>query len=83
VHNWETDRSAPRSNRLLTLAGMLNVSPTWLLTGVGESPLDAVTATELMQMRALVERLRQQVLAVAEELNQLQERLTSYQSFHN
>ena len=83
MHNWETDRSAPRSNRLLTLAGMLNVSPTWLLTGVGESPLDAVTATELMQMRALVERLRQQVLAVAEELNQLQERLTSYQSFHN
>jgi phage repressor protein C with HTH and peptisase S24 domain len=83
VHNWETDRSAPRSNRLLTLAGMLNVSPTWLLTGIGESPLDAVTATELMQMRAVVERLRQQVLSVAEELKQLDERLTSYQSFHN
>lgn len=83
MHNWETDRSAPRSNRLLTLAGMLNVSPTWLLTGVGESPLDAVTATELMQMRAMVERLRQQVLTVAEELKQLDERLTSYQSFHN
>ena len=83
MHNWETDRSAPRSNRLLTLAGMLNVSPTWLLTGVGESPLDAVTATELMQMLAMVERLRQQVLTVAEELKQLDERLTSYQSFHN
>ena len=83
MHNWETDRSAPRSNRLLTLAGMLNVSPTWLSTGVGESPLDAVTATELMQMLAMVERLRQQVLAVAEELKQLDERLTSYQSFHN
>lgn len=83
MHNWETDRSAPRSNRLLTLAGMLNVSPTWLLTGIGESPLDAVTATELMQMRAVVERLRQQVLSVAEELKQLDERLTSYQSFHS
>ena len=83
MHNWETARSAPRSNRLLTLAGMLNVSPTWLLTGVGESPLDAVTATELMQMRAMVERLRQQVLTVAEELKQLDERLTSYQSFHS
>jgi hypothetical protein len=42
-----------------------------------------VTATELMQMRAVVERLRQQVLSVAEELKQLDERLTSYQSFHN
>lgn len=83
VHNWETDRSAPRSNRLLTLAGMLNVSPTWLLTGVGESPLDAVTATELMQIRATIERLRAQVLTVADELKQLQERLTSYQSFHS
>ena len=37
LHEWETDRSEPRSNRLLTLAGMLNVSPTWLLTGEGES----------------------------------------------
>ena len=28
MQGWESDRSEPRSNRLLTLAGMLNVSPT-------------------------------------------------------
>jgi transcriptional regulator with XRE-family HTH domain len=43
LHDWETDRSEPRSNRLLTLAGVLNVSPTWLLTGAGEAPIDALT----------------------------------------
>lgn len=35
---WETDRSEPRSNRLAMLAAFLNVSPTWLLVGKGESP---------------------------------------------
>jgi transcriptional regulator with XRE-family HTH domain len=44
LHDWETDRSEPRSNRLLTLAGVLNVSPTWLLTGAGEAPIDALTS---------------------------------------
>jgi transcriptional regulator with XRE-family HTH domain len=45
LHDWETDRSEPRSNRLLTLAGVLNVSPTWLLTGAGEAPIDALTSS--------------------------------------
>jgi transcriptional regulator with XRE-family HTH domain len=46
LHDWETDRSEPRSNRLLTLAGVLNVSPTWLLTGAGEAPIDALTGND-------------------------------------
>lgn len=36
VSSWENDRSEPRANRLATLAGLLNVSVTWLLTGGGE-----------------------------------------------
>ena len=39
LHNWETDRKAPRSNRLAMLAGILDVSPTWILVGRGEAPL--------------------------------------------
>lgn len=33
LRNWEADRSEPRSNKLIVMAGLLNVSPTWLLTG--------------------------------------------------
>lgn len=40
---WEEDRSEPRANKLSMLAGVLNVSIIWLLTGEGEGtaqPLD-------------------------------------------
>lgn len=33
---WEEDRDDPRANRLQMVAGMLNVSLMWLLTGEGE-----------------------------------------------
>jgi transcriptional regulator with XRE-family HTH domain len=81
LHDWETDRAEPRSNRLLTLAGMLNVSPTWLLTGAGESPADSLTETEMMHIRESVVRMREQVLTLVEELEQLQKRLESYESY--
>ena len=81
LQEWETDRAEPRSNRLLTLAGMLNVSPTWLPTGAGESPVDALTETEMMHIRESIERMRAQVLAVADELEQLRKRLDSYESY--
>jgi HTH-type transcriptional regulator, cell division transcriptional repressor len=38
ISAWETDRSQPRANRLSMLAGVLNVSPSWLLYGVGTAP---------------------------------------------
>jgi transcriptional regulator with XRE-family HTH domain len=81
LHDWETDRAEPRSNRLLTLAGLLNVSPTWLLTGAGEAPSDALTETEMMHIRETIERMREQVLTVADELEQLRRRLDMYESY--
>ncbi len=39
LKSWESDRSAPRSNRLAMLAGILGTTPTWLLFGRGNSPL--------------------------------------------
>lgn len=35
VAAWERDRSEPRINRLFMLAGILGVSPTWLMSGHG------------------------------------------------
>ncbi len=36
IQNWESDRSEPRANRLQMIAGFLNVSMIWLLTGEGD-----------------------------------------------
>jgi len=35
IKAWELDRREPASNRLQMLAGLLNVSIVWLLTGAG------------------------------------------------
>ncbi|MEL6946660.1 MAG: helix-turn-helix domain-containing protein [Pseudomonadota bacterium] len=54
---WETDRSEPRSNRLTTLSGLLGVSPTWLLYGVGSSPQTETLADEVQVLKGQFERL--------------------------
>ncbi len=36
LQHWEDDLSEPRANKLQMLAGLLNVSIIWLLTGEGE-----------------------------------------------
>lgn len=38
LDGWENDRAEPRANRLQMLAGVLNVSLGWLLTGQGDGP---------------------------------------------
>jgi transcriptional regulator with XRE-family HTH domain len=38
LRNWEEDRSEPRANKFQILAGMLNVSMGWLMSGMGEPP---------------------------------------------
>ncbi|MCU9837856.1 helix-turn-helix domain-containing protein [Ruegeria sp. WL0004] len=36
IASWEEDLSEPRANRLQMVAGMLNVSIMWLITGEGQ-----------------------------------------------
>lgn len=36
LNGWEQDMSEPRANKLSMLAGLLNVSIIWLLTGEGD-----------------------------------------------
>ncbi len=55
---WENDRSEPRSNRIIMLAGMLGVSPTWLLTGIGEQPSPPVINSELTLMKTQLAKLK-------------------------
>lgn len=81
MQDWEADRAEPRSNRLITLAGVLNVSPSWLLTGLGERPMDSLTETELEHLRQSIERIRDQASLIVSELEELEERLKVYESY--
>ncbi len=81
LQDWESDRSQPRSNRLAMLASMLNVSPTWLLMGYGERPGDILDETEMDHIRGTIQRIRDQAVAITGELEQLEERLDSYEAF--
>ena len=66
---WETDRSEPRSNRLAMLAAFLNVSPTWLLMGRGEAPVELTILNE-------AETLKAEIIAIKADLDLLGGRLS-------
>lgn len=56
---WENDMSEPRANKLQMLAGILNVSIVWLLTGNGEGLVDpSLTPRESEDTTALLLELR-------------------------
>ena len=70
---WERDQSEPRANRLLMLAGMLNVPSFWLLSG-GEAiqPDSAPANPELASIQAQLDRAQELIgslNAVIEDLS--------------
>ena len=65
--SWESNRSEPRANRMAMLAGVLNVSPTWLIFGLGESPTDETLQSELALLKSDMARARR----VHEELGKV------------
>ena len=79
--NWELDRSEPRSNRLIQLAGVLGVQAAYLLDGQGgDAPLpqrseDEVKAV-LADLEAQAETLARDVLRIGEEIQQLGNQIT-------
>jgi len=79
LRNWEEDLSEPRANRLSTLAGILGVSLSWLLTGEGEGvaapeeeePIAPDMSDLLVDLRAV----RAQMAQAAERPARLEKRL--------
>ncbi len=83
--DWECDRAEPRANRLVMLAGLLNVSPAWILTGRGEGPSDGFSIDDIRlaqaelaqaleaqaQARERVERAIARLTTVCDQLNEL------------
>ncbi len=58
VSAWEHDRSEPAAHRLTTLAGLLNVSLSWILYGVGIGPSGDLTGEANKEMTTQLNQLR-------------------------
>jgi transcriptional regulator with XRE-family HTH domain len=55
---WESDRSEPRPSRLIDIAGIVGVSPIWLMTGSGEGPGEISDERALEAVRIELARLQ-------------------------
>jgi len=79
ISAWEEDLSEPRANKLQMLAGVLNVSLVWLLTGEGDgvAPPDEELAISPDVQKTLTElhALRMQFMRSADKLGRLEKRL--------
>jgi len=81
VRAWENDQSTPRANKLQMVAGLLNVSITWLLTAQGDGPdgpdgadtpaLPEPVGALLLELRGL----RTEQAQLANRMGQLEKRL--------
>jgi len=59
LKNWEDDRSEPRANKLQMLAGVLNASIIWLMSGEGEGVSYREYLPPAPEVHGLVAELRE------------------------
>ena len=87
LENWENDRSEPRIDKLVKLAGVLQVPLMWLLTGdTPQGTTDSPIAPETAKITQKLERalaVQQELAALLFELSadvtRLQQKLTESQ----
>lgn len=81
---WEQDLAEPRANKLQMVAGLLNVSMPWLLTGIGEGLSapgeEPVTDDDIRTLLVELRQLRQETLKSAERMAVIEKRLSAWAS---
>ncbi|MBB2971697.1 helix-turn-helix domain-containing protein [Mesorhizobium sp. RMAD-H1] len=71
---WETDSAAPRANRVAMMAGILGVSPSWLLMGKGPGPSeDSPIRLDTVQLHSLLRDLRMAMAEAASAQQRVQD----------
>ena len=69
---WEADRSEPRANKLVALAGILNISPPYLLSGLGKQPSRlGLPERQIRQLTAQIEQLEQNLKTATVNLRRI------------
>lgn len=84
LERWEFDQSEPRANRLQMLAGVLNVSLVWLMSGEGEggvSDEDDIDASDADAILKELREIRTAQVRLAERSGRLETKLRQY--LHN
>lgn len=74
---WERDEQVPRANRLPTLAGLLNVTLSWLLEGRESEFMESQGQPTLESLRVHVDAVRVRLADAVEMLDDLSRRLES------
>ncbi|MDX1514092.1 MAG: helix-turn-helix domain-containing protein [Gammaproteobacteria bacterium] len=69
---WESDSETPRSNRLFTLAGILNVSLSWFLEGRDDQP---GSPPDQAALRAQLEEIRGRLDDVLRLVDDMEQRI--------
>ena len=79
LRGWENDLAEPRANRLQMLAGLLNVSIVWLLTGEGDgvdAPVEAADPnSDSRDLLLEIRQLRTEASSLADRLGHVEKRL--------
>lgn len=79
VQGWESDASEPRANKLQMVAGLLNVSIRWLLTGEGDGVPEPATTEELAEDAQTVlkdiQAMRTQLTQLATRMGKAEKKL--------
>lgn len=79
VQGWEEDVSEPRANKLQMLAGVLNVSLTWLLTAEGDGldgPAEAAALPEgVSDLMGELRMIRTEMTRNADRLGRVEKQL--------
>ena len=74
---WEADRSEPRANKLVALAGILNISPPYLLSGLGKQPNNlGLPERQIKQLTVQIEQLEQNLKTATASLRQIKRVVT-------
>ncbi|WP_101067329.1 helix-turn-helix domain-containing protein [Roseovarius salinarum] len=79
LKGWEEDLSEPRANKLSMMAGLLNVSLLWLLSGEGDGPdvpgEEGELSRDVMDMLTEIRDVKTQLAQAADRLGLLEKNL--------
>lgn len=80
LQSWEEDRSEPRANKLQMVAGLLNVSIIWLMSGEGPGLPDFEPDPDLNAVLAEIREIRTLQADLTRRLILLERRLVALRS---
>jgi transcriptional regulator with XRE-family HTH domain len=80
IRAWEDDLAEPRANKLQMLAGLLNVSLRWILTGEGDGiagPGEAEVPEEITALLIELRDVKSQLVRAADRVAVIERKLRS------